>query len=445
MDCFEDQIAHALGPDLSPPAPDLQGWGSLPSYFDVTGLAIASVSAAAGELAAVLHGARAHVDRRHTLQWFDMTLRPRDWSVSTAWDAIAGDYRAADGWIKLHTNAPHHRAAALQVLECSPDRAEVAKQVRTWRAAELEAAVLAAGGCAAEMRDLATWAAHPQGRAVAAEPLIHWSVLGQIAPVPARLDGLRILDLTRVLAGPVATRFLAGFGADVLRIDPPWWNEPAVEQEVTLGKTCAGLDLTRDRDRETFGALLQTADVFVHGYRPGALEALGFGAKTRQELNPSLIDVSLCAYGWTGPWAGRRGFDSLVQMSSGIAAEGMARAGTDRPTPLPVQALDHATGYLMAATILRALRRKALTGEVLQARLSLARTAHLLTGAGLKTSVAPELEPETEADLAPDVEATGWGPAQRIHFPVTLNGRGPTWRHPAGSLRRHAPRWADPS
>ncbi len=143
------------------------------------------------------------------------------------------------------------------------------------------------------------------------------------APRPGRaLAGLRVLDLTRVLAGPVATRFLAGFGADVVRIDPPGWDEPALEPEVTLGKSCARLDLRRDADRATFERLLSGADVLVHGYRPGALDGLGYGAAARQSLAPGLVEVCLDAYGWTGPWAGRRGFDSLVQMSCGIAQAG---------------------------------------------------------------------------------------------------------------------------
>jgi crotonobetainyl-CoA:carnitine CoA-transferase CaiB-like acyl-CoA transferase len=200
------------------------------------------------------------------------------------------------------------------------------------------------------------------------------------------LKDVRVLDLTRVLAGPVATRFLAGFGANVLRIDPPWWSEPGVEPEVTIGKRRAGLDLRNVDDRSRFEALLARADVLIHGYRPGALDGLGLGASRRREIAPALIEVSLNAYGWTGPWRGRRGFDSLVQMSSGIADEGMRRTEAAYPVPLPVQALDHATGLLMAAAALRALRLRRDTGKVLSARLSLARTAAMLTGCGARAA-----------------------------------------------------------
>jgi crotonobetainyl-CoA:carnitine CoA-transferase CaiB-like acyl-CoA transferase len=186
---------------------------------------------------------------------------------------------------------------------------------------------------------------------------------------------MRRQGLTRVLAGPVTTRFLALFGANVLRIDPPGWDEPGVVPEVTLGKRCAGLDLRYADDRGRFADLLGTVDILVHGYRPGALENLGFAPDQRSRLNPGLIDICLDAYRWTGPWAGRRGFDSLVPMSAGIAEAGMRKEGVERPFPLPVQALDQATGYLMAAASARAPVIRRTLDTPLSARVSLARTA----------------------------------------------------------------------
>jgi crotonobetainyl-CoA:carnitine CoA-transferase CaiB-like acyl-CoA transferase len=186
------------------------------------------------------------------------------------------------------------------------------------------------------------------------------------------------LDLTRVLAGPVATRFLAGLGAEVLRLDPPGWDEPGVLPDVTLGKRRTRLDLRTRAGRDRFEALLRGADLLVHGYRPGALDGLGWDAAHRQALRPGLVEVSLNAYGWDGPWRDRRGFDSLVQMSCGIAEAGMARLGKEKPFPLPVQALDHACGYIMAAAALISLRRRRETGMGSITRLSLARVARLL-------------------------------------------------------------------
>ena len=137
------------------------------------------------------------------------------------------------------------------------------------------------------------------------------------------LSGLRVLDLFRVLAGPVATRFLSSFGADVLRIDPHHLNESLPTIEMSVGKRRAGLDLNLPESKSRLTDLMKVADVLVHGYRPDALQRMGFGDDARHAIDPGLIDVSLSAYGWTGPWANRRGFDSLVQMSCGIADTGM--------------------------------------------------------------------------------------------------------------------------
>jgi crotonobetainyl-CoA:carnitine CoA-transferase CaiB-like acyl-CoA transferase len=233
---------------------------------------------------------------------------------------------------------------------------------------------------------------------------------------------------------------LAAFGANVLRIDPPSWDEPGVIPEVTIGKRCAGLDLHDADDRGRFAELLRTADILVHGYRPGALEGVGFGKNERWRLNPGLVDVCLDAYGWTGPWAGRRGFDSLVQMSAGIADAGMRMEGLERPSPLPVQALDQATGYLMAAAAARALFVRRITGTALSAQLSLARTAHLL--APTLSSVKPPMQaPESADDLSAEIELTDWGAARRIKFPVSISGVVPGSLSPACKLRSSPASW----
>ncbi|MBS0638342.1 MAG: CoA transferase [Proteobacteria bacterium] len=426
------------------------GTGALPSVFAVTDLAAGSIGAAglaAAELLAARHDMwpAVHVDRRLASFWFGMTLRPEGWALPPAWDSIAGDYAAADGWIRLHTNAPHHRAAALAVLGVAEDRAAVAQAVERWTTAELEAAVVAQGGCAAAMHTLDEWAAHPQGAAVAAEPLA-WveptdPAAASVWPVPRDrpLRGVRVLDLTRVLAGPVATRFLAGLGAKVLRIDPPDWDEPGVVPEVVLGKRTARLDLRSAEGRAVFERLLAEADVLVHGYRSDALERLGLGPERRRVLRPGLVDVCLDAYGWTGPWRTRRGFDSLVQMSSGIADAGMRRLGKEKPFPLPVQALDHACGYAMATAALRGLTRRLVSGQGSASRLSLARIAALLTS--VPAADEPALSPETSDDLAPAVEATGWGPARRVRAPVAIERAPLAWDVPAGPLGAGAPGW----
>lgn len=437
---FIRKINAALGLGDGP-APHVveTGVAELPSCFAVTDLAVATMRAAATQFALLTGAREVVIDRRLASLWFDMTLRPQGWDLPNPWDPIAGVYQASDGWIRLHTNAPHHREAALRVLDCAADRQAVAAAVSVWQKSQLEGAVVAECGAAAAMHSRDEWAAHPQGQAVGNDPLIAWSEVAETRSKVA-LGELKVLDLTRVLAGPVATRFLAGYGARVLRIDPPSWNEPGVEPEVTLGKKCAGLDLTNAEDRQTFEGLLAQADVLVHGYRPGALRGLGYGPERLRALAPELIDVSLCAYGLQGPWAARRGFDSLVQMSCGIAHEGMIRKKAAHPVPLPVQALDHATGYLMAAAVLRALRVRNETGRVLTARLSLAGTAALLMSKAPRDFAGSDVS-EVSEDLSGPTEMTGWGPAKRLRFPVLLDGAGPSWPFPAGKLRADPPSW----
>jgi crotonobetainyl-CoA:carnitine CoA-transferase CaiB-like acyl-CoA transferase len=441
-------IQAALG--LSHTPIPFTGRGALPSAFAVTDLACASIAAAGQAVSELLHQQTGQlptieVDRRLASFWFSSSLRPIDWQVPPLWDPIAGDYPTCDGWIRLHTNAPHHRAAAERVLGACADRTAMAAKVAQWTSTELEQAVVDAKGCAAEMRSWAQWQQHPQGMAVNAEPLVHlicdqaehakpWQ--GSVAQP---LAGIKVLDLTRVLAGPTASRFLAGLGAEVLRIDPPTWNEPGVVPEMTLGKRCARLDLQVAADRAVFESLLKDADILLHGYRADALEHLGFGVERRRQLAPGLIDVCLNAYGWSGPWQNRRGFDSLVQMSSGIAEAGQRWQQADKPTPLPVQALDHATGYLMAASALKLLTERLRSGRGGSARLSLARTAKLLIESGSGTTEA--LRAEDEQDHGVSVEQTPWGPAHRLQVPVKISGTPIQWELPATELGSHRPQW----
>jgi crotonobetainyl-CoA:carnitine CoA-transferase CaiB-like acyl-CoA transferase len=456
MHAVANRLAKAVwaslgGPESAVAALSFSGDGDLVSAYAVTDFASAAIGVAALSIAELIGRVSVHipavaVDRRLASCWFRGSLRPIDWKMPAPWDSIAGDYRTRDGWIKLHTNAPHHRSAAEHILGRHADKADMAQAVASWAKRELESAIVAAGGCAAEMRSCAQWADHPQGKAVATEPLVHIAATGPAArfswePTPSRpLAGLRVLDLTRVLAGPVATRFLAGYGADVLRIDPPDWDEPAIVPEVTLGKRCARLDLADRNDRERFETLLAQADILLHGYRPGALEGLGYGPEERRALSLGLIDVSLSAYGWSGPWANRRGFDSLVQMSAGIAEAGMHWQRTNEPVPLPAQALDHATGYFMAAVAVRAITQRLDEGFGTQARLSLARTAKLLVDGGI-AGASSRLAAETAADLSPLFEQTDWGNARRLAPPVAIEGAPMQWTHPARKLGSAMPEW----
>lgn len=445
-------IWSALAGDSDLPDVRVAGAGDLPSAYAVSDLASAAVGALGAAVSEWMAGEaggapRVAVDRRLASHWFATSYRPDGWERPSSWDAVAGDYPAADGWIRLHTNAPHHRKAALSVLGVDADRDAVGRAVAGWEADALEAAVVAAGGCAAAMRTRAEWLTHPQGAAVATEPLI-WREVGSESPglhrsrPPGRpLSGVRVLDLTRVLAGPVSTRSLAGFGADVLRLDPPWWDEPGVLPDVTLGKRCARLDLASSEGRGVLSGLLRDADVLVHGYRSDALDRLGFSTEERQRIRPGLVDVSLDAYGWTGPWAARRGFDSLVQMSAGIAAEGMRQFRAERPTPLPVQALDHAAGYLMAACAVRGLTVRRNAGRGSTWRTSLARVAELLVALPVAADATPMTAMAPEDFARGTEEQTGWGPASRLPPPLGVEGAPMRWERPAGRLGTSPAAW----
>jgi hypothetical protein len=433
----------------------------LPSVFDVTGFATACAGAAAAgiaELAAVRSGGArpaTSVDRLAASASFrfEGVMRPIGWELPPIWDPVAGDYETALGWIRLHTNYRHHLEAACSVLGVPADRGAVSAAAMRWKGDELEEAVVEAGGCAAAMRTSEEWRAHPAGIATVAErPVVIGapvSVSGGTGPDlsqpagSAPLAGIRVLDLTRVIAGPVATRYLAAYGAEVLRIDPPGFDEvPALLPEATAGKRCAPIDLRTVEGCERLLSLVEQAHVVVGGLRPGALAALGLGTEALRAVQPALITVAHDAYGWHGPWAGRRGFDSLVQMSTGIAAAGAAAAGVEHPVPLPAQALDHGIGHLLAAATCRALVRQAVDGVAADVRGSLVGAANVVLATPAPAGPAAAV---TIADAPTEVVPTAWGPLRHAPLAGRVAGHEPTWAIGAGALGRHAPTFATAS
>lgn len=444
------------GPDEAPSSVAFTGPTEvLPSVFHVDTLAAASVALATLS-AAELHRTRTGearrgvtVDRRHSALAFqcERALTPVGWQMPPLWDPVAGNYETRDGFIRLHTNYTRHREAALRVLNAAAERRAVKEAVRGWYGEALEDAVVLAGGCAAVMRTRSEFTSHPQGRAVTAEPIFAWRAHAGDGPAPGPgggrpLEGVRVLDLTRVIAGPVCTRFLSAYGADVLRIDPPGFDEVfAAVVDLTTGKRCAWLDLRRSADRATFERLVAEAHVLVVGYRSDAMERLGLGEEWRADVHPGLVTVALDAYGFTGPWATRRGFDSLVQMSFGIAAEGQRVARSPVPVPLPAQALDHGTGYLAAAAAARGLVHRLTRGEGSEIRLSLARTAHLLWELGTGGDPNRPGVDSDEARVYEEEVETVWGPVRRVRCPGTIEGIEPLWSKPPGPLGADPPRW----
>lgn len=410
----------------------------LASRYDVTGLAADAVAWAASGAAELLSVRNEEppravtVDRVAACAAFagERLLHPLGWSLPPIWDPLAGDYRAADGWVRLHTNYPHHRAAVLTGLglpAAGSAREVVAAVVSGELADDVESAVVAAGGPAAALHPQAAWEAATvrEGTTVELTPTAGLT----LAPATLPFAGVRVLDLTRVIAGPVATRYLAAHGADVLRIDPPDFPEvPALLPEVLPGKRCAYLDLRSGRD--AFLELVRQAHVLVCGLRSGALGRLGLSGAALRAVNPGLVIARLNAYGWHGPWAGRRGFDSLVQMSCGIAY----LDDHSPPSPLPVQALDHATGYALAGWIGRALAEQLRSGHPADVRTSLVATAAALAGRPRPAAVTGEINwPETVFESTP----TAWGPVRRVRVPGAIDGVTPRWSVDAGPLGRH--------
>ncbi len=334
----------------------------LPSSFRVAAAAQASI-AAAGLAAAQIWKLRSGqsqdvaVDIRHAVVECrsERYLRVDGKPPPPAWDAIAGIYKTRDRrLVRLHTNFRHHRDAVCKVLNCKPERDEVQAALMQWDGEAFETAAYAGGCVVALMRSHDEWSDLPHAKALAALPPISIEKIGDATPKPwpagdRPLEGVRVLDLSRVIAGPVAGRTLAVHGADVLLIAGP--DLPAIPWltiDTGRGKLTGFVELKSQQGRSTLRDLLAGADIFSQGYRPLALANLGFSAEDAARISPGIIYVSLSAYGHAGPWAERRGFDSLVQTATGFNhAEGQA-AGVDGPKELPAQMLDHATGYLMA-------------------------------------------------------------------------------------------------
>jgi crotonobetainyl-CoA:carnitine CoA-transferase CaiB-like acyl-CoA transferase len=373
----------------------------LPSVYRVGTLASATIGASALAAARCYQmrkgrAQRVEVSMRRALVAFrsERYLRIDEGPAPELRDPLTGFFETRDGrWIQLHANFAHHRDGILKVLSGANDRATVVDAIRGWEGAALDRALADAGLCAALIRSPGEWAAEEQAAAIAALPLFEIERIGDAPPVPIGrnesasehrpLAGTRVLDLSRIIAGPVAGRTLAQHGAEVLLINGPHLpNIAPLVIDNGRGKRSAILDLRDASGRDALRGLAGDADVFLQAYRPGALAAHAFGLEDLARIKPGIVYVSVCAYGHTGPWAQRRGFDSLVQSASGIAWTEREAALAAMPKHLPCQALDHATGYLAAFGAMAALLRRAQEGGSWHVRVSLAQTGRWLQSFG---------------------------------------------------------------
>src|SRR6266852_5801500 len=374
--------------------------------------------------------------------------------VSTERNTVMGTYPAKNGrWSYLHCNFPNHRAAALGVLGVPEDREAVRQAVAKWDALELEEAIIAAKGAGGMVRTMDEWAKHPQAAAIASLPLME---IVKIADSPPEklpdgdrpLSGVRVLDLTRVLAGRTCARTLAEHGADVLKITAAHLpNIGYQEYDTGHGKLSAQLDLRRPKDLETLRGLIREVDVFSQGYRPGTLGQRGLSPEALAKVRPGIVFVSLCAFGHVGPWASRRGFDTVVQTVSGITSRQGELSPGAAPGPqfYPVSAIDYLTGYLMAFGALVALARRVREGGSWLVRISLAQTGRWLVGRGEVPEAALTDVPQdfTPAELA-RWSTTSDTPVGRLHHlepVVRLSETPPRWARPAVPLGYHEPVW----
>ena len=427
----------------------------LPSSFRVAAAAQASVAATGLAAAGIWklrsgEGQEVAVDMRHAVAECrsERYLRVDGKPPPPAWDAIAGVYRVRDGYVRLHTNFPHHRDAVCRVLNCKPEREEVQAALMQWDGEAFETTAYAGGCVVAFMRSHDQWSALPHAKALAALPLITITKIAEAAPKPwpkgdRPLAGIRVLDLSRVIAGPVAGRTLAAHGADVLLIAGPDLSAiPWLTIDTGRGKLTSFVELKNEAGRAVLRDLVASADIFSQGYRPRAIAGLGFSPEQAAAINPGIVYATLSAYGYAGPWAERRGFDSLVQTTTGFNhAEGQA-AGVDGPKELPAQMLDHATGYFMAFGAMMAKARQSREGGSWHVQVSLAQTGRWLWNLGRVADGLAAEDLKTEA-VMPFIEevASGFGPLRSVRHSALLSKTPAFWARPAMPLGSHPPQW----
>ena len=432
--------------------------GPVPTQTTFTGRHATDISPFAVAKAATLSVAGAHVaahqlaqqrgltepppsiDREHALASFSGYVRVNGKDVPK-WAELSGTYDAQDGRVLIHCNFEHHARGVLELLAVEPTRPAVAAAIAKWGAAELEAALIDRGMICAKYRSLDEWERHPHGRQTADLPLMTIERLGDAPPRPLgpivdrALDGVRVLDCSRVLAGPVGGQTLAAHGADVLRIGASHLAHiPLGVIGTGFGKRNAFVDLETAEGRAQLGGLAADAHLFLDAFRPGALEAKGYSGASLAQLAPGIVVVQISAFDWIGPWARRRGFDSIVQATTGLADQGGVAAGVDEPLHLPVQALDYATGFLAAHAAMRLIAHQQRVGGSWLVRLSLLRTRNWLVDFGLRTLTGPPLTPPTPDPWLGEVDSD-FG---RVSAPRSMHGR---WDRPPAELGSSPPVW----
>ena len=375
------------------------------------------------------------------------------------WSPISGLYSCGTdvgepGFVRIHANFDHHRDGVLALLGLpagdETPRSAVQQALQSWRAEDFEAMAVQAGLPIVALRTPQQWLQQGQEAELALHPLVELVRIGDAPPLAwpelnaaqRPLAGIRVLDLTRILAGPAAARTLAAYGADVLMINGPHLPNIEAIADLSRGKRSALLDLRTHDGCDDLWRLLDGAHVFLQAYRPEALAAKGFTAQQLAQRRPGIVVAELSAYGWQGPWGGRPGFDSLVQTATGINWDEGQAEGSGKPRALPMQALDYGGGFLLAFGIQAALLRQATEGGSWQVRVTLAGVARWLRSLGrVEVSADEWLSPRT--DIRPYLESlnSGFGPLQAVRHCAQFSRTPVAWDWPSMPPGTHAPRW----
>ncbi len=428
----------------------------LPSSFAVGAAAQASIAAAALAAEAIYHERsgehqQVKVDRaaaeRECTGYFTLNGKPPN-----AWEKFSGLYETQDGFVRVHANFDHHRDGVLRLLGLEPsdelEREDVASALKEWSAEAFETAAAEAGVVVAKVRSLDEWDRHSHALATRDLPVISITKISEADPRPLSpingeqrpLTSLRVLDLTRILAGPICGRTLAAYGADVLLVNAPYLPNIASITDTSRGKRSAHLDLKSAVGRDTLHQLVRSADMFVQGYRPQSIGGLGFSPEALAEAAPGIIYVSLTAYGNSGPWADRRGFDSLVQSACGFNHAEASEAQSDLPKSLPVPIFDYVSGYLMAFGAQAARLRQSQEGGSWHVEVSLLQTANWIRSLGRLPMGPPIGLADIESHLAEF--ACDHGVLRGMPHAAGFSRTPPNWVRPSVRPGTHPPEWS---
>jgi len=347
-----------------------------------------------------------------------------------------------------HLNLPNLAARVLGVLKCEHNAAGVSGAVARWDSDALEDAIAEARACGGKIRTPAEWLAHPQGALLASRPVVEIERVGDSAPEPFRagnrpLSGVRVLDLTRILAGPMSGRTLAEHGADVLMVTEESLPQTEHVRDTSHGKRSCFLDLKSADGRARFAELVREADVFINGYRPGALASLGFGLDQVAALRPGIVHLSVSCFGTGGPFGTRAGWEQIAQAVTGVCHTHGEATGAGQPKLVPAPMCDYNTGYLAAYGVMLALARRAREGGTWAVRASLCQSAMFIQRRGLldRFDDAPGELTQAERDALYVSADTGYGALKTLGPVLKMSETQPHWARPTPRLGSDAPEW----